>query len=132
MVEEVWSLSGTLSAKTAHIEPGFSWENGYVESFNARFRDELLNREIFTSLREAQILIEARRRHSNMARPHSALGYRPPAPETILHQHSNWTNRSGLVSLVMAQTLVDNRQTNRRIELHGVHPPPRAETDKGL
>ena len=55
-----------------------------MESFNARFRDELLNREIFTSLREAQILIDAWRRHYNTARPHSALGYRPPAPETVL------------------------------------------------
>ena len=64
--------------------PGSPWGEGYVESFNARFRDELLNREIFTSLREAQILIEAWRRHYNMARPHSVLGYRPPAPETIV------------------------------------------------
>ena len=55
-----------------------------MESFNARFRDELLNREIFISLREAQILIESWRRHYNTARPHSALGYRPPAAETIL------------------------------------------------
>ena len=74
----------TVGAKTAYIEPGSPWENGYVESFNARFRDELLNREIFTSLREAQILIEAWRRHYNTERPHSALGYRPPAPETIV------------------------------------------------
>ena len=74
----------TAGAKTAYIEPGSPWENGYVESFNARFRDELLDREIFTSLREAQILIEAWRRHYNTARPHSALGYRPPAPETIV------------------------------------------------
>ena len=63
----------TVGAKTAYIEPGSPWENGYVESFNARFRDELLDREIFTSLREAQILIEAWRRHYNTARPHSAL-----------------------------------------------------------
>ena len=74
----------TVGAKTAYIEPGSPWENGYVESFNARFRDELLNCEIFTSLREAQILIEAWRRHYNTERPHSALGYRPPAPETIV------------------------------------------------
>ena len=72
---------GTVGATTAYIEPGSPWENGYMESFNAGFRDKLLNREIFTSLHEAQILIEACRRHYNTARPHSALGYRPPAPE---------------------------------------------------
>lgn len=75
---------GTVGARTAYIEPGSPWENGYVESFNARFRDELLNGEIFYSLREAQIIIERWRRHYNTRRPHSALGYRPPAPETII------------------------------------------------
>ena len=73
-----------VGAKTAYIEPGSPWENGYCESFNARFRDELLDGEIFYSLREAQILIEQWRRHYNTKRPHSALGYRPPAPETIV------------------------------------------------
>ncbi|MBT8459134.1 MAG: IS3 family transposase [Rhodobacteraceae bacterium] len=73
-----------VGARTAYIEPGSPWENGYVESFNARFRDELLNGEIFYSLREAQIIIEKWRRHYNTVRPHSALGYRPPAPETII------------------------------------------------
>jgi putative transposase len=80
-------LSGTgsaVGAKTAYIEPGSPWENGYVESFNARLRDELLNGEIFYSLREAQILIERWRVHYNTVRPHSALGYRPPAPESII------------------------------------------------
>ena len=71
-----------FGAKTAYIEPGSPWENGYRESFNARFRDELLNGEIFYSLREAQIIIEEWRKHNNTKRPHSALGYRPPAPET--------------------------------------------------
>jgi putative transposase len=75
---------GTVGAKTAYIEPGSPWENGYCESFNGRFRDELLDGEIFYSLREAQILIEQWRRHYNTKRPHSALGYRPPAPETIV------------------------------------------------
>ena len=69
-----------VGAKNAYIEPGSPWETGYVESINARFRDELLDWEIFTSLREAQILIEAWRRHYNTARPHSALGYRRPVP----------------------------------------------------
>ena len=70
-----------VGAKTAYIEPGSPWENGYCESFNARFRDELLNGEIFYSLREAKIIIEEWRKHYNTKRPHSALGYRPPAPE---------------------------------------------------
>ena len=70
-----------VGAKTAYIEPGSPWENGYCESFNGRFRDELLNGEIFYSLREAQIIIEEWRKHYNTKRPHSALGYRSPAPE---------------------------------------------------
>ena len=73
-----------VGAKAAYIEPGSPWENGYCESFNARFRDELLDGEIFYGLREAQILIEKWRKHYNTKRPHSALGYRPPAPETIV------------------------------------------------
>ena len=73
-----------VGAQSAYIEPGSPWENGYCESFNARFRDELLDREIFYSLREAQILIEPWRRHYNTKRPHGALDYRPPAPETIV------------------------------------------------
>ena len=73
-----------VGAKTAYIEPGSPWENGYCESFNARFRDELLNGELFYSLREAQILIEEWRIHYNTVRPHSSLGYRPPAPESIV------------------------------------------------
>ena len=76
--------SGAVGAKTAYIEPGSPWENGYCEAFNARFRDEMLNGEVFYSLREAQILIEEWRRHYNTKRPHSALGYRPPAPEAIV------------------------------------------------
>jgi len=59
------------------------WENGYCESFNSKLRDELLNGEIFYSLREAQVLIEQWRNHYNTLRPHSALGYRPPAPQTV-------------------------------------------------
>jgi len=73
-----------VGAQTAYIEPGSPWENGYCESFNARFRDELLNGEIFYSLNEARIVIEQWRRHYNTKRPHSALGYRPPAPESII------------------------------------------------
>ncbi len=73
-----------VGAQTAYIEPGSPWENGYIESFNGRFRDELLNGEIFYTLKEAQILIEQWRVHYNTRRPHSALGYRPPVPETII------------------------------------------------
>ena len=73
-----------VGAKTAYIEPGSPWENGYCESFNGRFRDELLNGEVFYTLREAQIIIEKWRQHYNTKRPHSALGYRPPAPEAII------------------------------------------------
>ena len=72
-----------VGAKTAYIEKGSPWENGYVESFNGKLRDELLDGEIFTSLREAQVLIEAWREHYNTVRPHSSLGYRPPAPEAV-------------------------------------------------
>ena len=73
-----------VGARTAYIEPGSPWENGYCESFNARLRDELLNGEIFYTLREAQIIIEQWRKHYNTIRPHSALGCRPPAPESII------------------------------------------------
>jgi putative transposase len=73
-----------VGSKTAYIEPGSPWENGYCESFNSKLRDELLNGEIFFSLAEAQVLIEAWRRHYNHLRPHSSLNYRPPAPETII------------------------------------------------
>lgn len=71
-----------VGAKTAYIEPGSPWENGYVESFNGKFRDELLACEVFNTLAEAKILIEQWRVHYNTARPHSSLGYRAPAPET--------------------------------------------------
>jgi putative transposase len=72
-----------LGSSTLFIEPGSPWENGYNESFNGKFRDELLNGEIFYTLKEAKVLIEQWRRHYNTIRPHSSLNYRPPAPETI-------------------------------------------------
>ncbi len=72
-----------VGGKTAYIEPGSPWENGYCESFNGKLRDELLNGEIFYTLKEAKIVIEVWRRHYNAIRPHSSLGYRPPAPEVI-------------------------------------------------
>ena len=70
-----------VGAKAAYIEPGSPWENGYCESFNAKLRDELLNGEIFYTLAEAKVVIESWRSHYNTKRPHSSLGYRPPAPE---------------------------------------------------
>jgi transposase InsO family protein len=69
-----------VGVKTLYIEPGSPWENGYIESFNGKMRDELLNRELFTTLEEAKILIEEWRMEYNQIRPHSSLGYRPPAP----------------------------------------------------
>ena len=72
-----------VDVETLFIEPGSPWENGYVESFNGKFRDELLNGEIFYTLKEAQVIIERWRREYNTFRPHSALGYRPPVPETV-------------------------------------------------
>ncbi len=71
-----------LNVKTLYIEPGSPWENGYCESFDGKPRDECLNREIFTTLTQAQILIELWRRFYNTERPHSSPGSRPPAPET--------------------------------------------------
>ena len=70
-----------LGVKAMFIEPGSPWENGYIESFNGKFRDELLNREIFYTLQEAKVLIEQWRQEYNQVRPHSALRYQPPAPE---------------------------------------------------
>ena len=84
IAEAVQKWIKAVGAKTAYIVPGSPWENGYCESFNARFRDELLNGEIFYTLEEASIIIEQWRKHYNTKRPHGALGYRPPAPETIV------------------------------------------------
>jgi transposase InsO family protein len=71
-----------MSAATRH--PGSPWENGFIESFNGRLRDELLNGEIFYTLKEAKVLLERWRQHYNIRRPHSSLGYRPPAPEAFV------------------------------------------------
>ena len=70
-----------LDVTTLFIEPGSPWENGYIESFNGKMRDELLNGEVLDTLGEAKVLVEAWRRVYNRIRPHSSLGYRPPAPE---------------------------------------------------
>jgi transposase InsO family protein len=73
-----------LDVTPAFIEPGSPWENGYIESFNGKLRDELLNGEIFDTITEARVLTEGWRKHYNTIRPHSSLGYRPPAPESFI------------------------------------------------
>jgi Integrase core domain len=90
VAEAVQRWIAAVGAKTAYIAPGSPWENCYVESFNARLRDELLNGEIFYSLREAQIVIESWRRHYNAVRPHASLGYKPPAPEVFVPTLAAW------------------------------------------
>jgi putative transposase len=80
----VRSWLNRLGVKTLFIEPGSPWENGYIESFNGKFRDELLNGEIFDTVLEARVVTEQWRKYYNTKRPHSSLGYRPPAPEAIL------------------------------------------------
>ncbi len=74
----------TLDIRPLYIEPGSPWENGYVESFHGKLRDELLNRELFDTLHEIKVLLEQWRREYNTIRPHSSLGYRPPAPEVLM------------------------------------------------
>jgi putative transposase len=77
---------GRLGVRTLFIEPGSPWENGYIESFNGKMRDELLNRELFTTLTEAKVLIAHWRKEYNQIRPHSSKGYKPPAPEARMLQ----------------------------------------------
>ncbi|WP_390890115.1 IS3 family transposase [Roseomonas mucosa] len=84
-----------VGARTAYIEKASPWENGYVESFNGKLRDELLNGEVFNTLREAQVLIEGWRRHYNQVRPHSSLRYRPPTPETVPAARSQISSGTG-------------------------------------
>ena len=84
VARNVRKLLTRLGVKTLYIGPGSPWENGYCESFNSKLRNEPLEGEQFSTLHEVQVLIERWRRHYNTIRPHSSLGYRPPAPETIL------------------------------------------------
>ena len=98
---------GRIGVKTLFIEPGSPWENGYCESFNSKLRDEILAAEQFSTLYEAQVLIERWRQHYNAVRPHSSLGYRPPAPETILPPASG----PAYAPLRPAQKLAINRRT---------------------
>ena len=85
-------LSG-IGVQTAYIEPGSPWENGFCESFNGTFRDNLLNGELFYSIKEARVVVGEWVKHYNHVRPNSSLGYRPPAPQIqvpkiIHHQHT--------------------------------------------
>ena len=73
-----------VNVEALYVEPGSPWQNGYIESFNGKLRDELLDREVFDTLTEAKVLIERWRREYNTIRPHSSLGYRVPAPEGTL------------------------------------------------
>jgi transposase InsO family protein len=107
VAKRVRSWLGRIGVKTLYIEPGSPWENGYCESFNSKLRDELLEGEQFSTLYEAQVLIERWRRHYNTVRPHSSLGYRPPAPETILPTAS----ALAYAALRPAQTLADRGRT---------------------
>jgi len=80
----VRSWLSRIGVRALYIAPGSPWENGYIESFNGKLRDELLSREVFDTLLEAKVLVERWRREYNNIRPHSSLGYRPPAPEVII------------------------------------------------
>ena len=89
-----------VGAKTLYIEPGSPWENGYVESFNGKLRDELLDREIFYTLQEVQVLTEQYRQTYNRIRPHSSLGYRPPAPEAAVVNPQPTNGNTALMAAV--------------------------------
>jgi transposase InsO family protein len=80
VAKELRKWLANIGTGALYIEPGSPWENGYCESFNGKLRDECLNGEIFYSLKEAQVVVEKWRVEYNTRRPHSALGYRPPAP----------------------------------------------------
>jgi len=84
-----------VGSKTAYITPGSPWENGFIESFNARLRDELLDGEIFYSLKEVRVVVESWRRHYNTKRPHGSLGYKPPAPEVFVPAFAARTTPNG-------------------------------------
>ena len=100
-----------MEVKPTYIEPGSPWENGYNESFNGKLRDELLDREIFTTLHEAQVLIERWRVHYNTKRPHSSLGYKPPAPQTILPTPSR------MAYATLQPSLMEEYNHDRRLTL---------------
>ena len=99
IAESVRNWLGILEVKPLYIEPGSPWENGYVESFHGKLRDELLGREQFDSFVEAKVLIESWRKDYNQIRSHSALGYQPPAPQTVEANYDVQTSFSGKTSV---------------------------------
>ena len=92
--------------------PGSPWENGYVESFNARLRDELLDGEIFYSLREAQVVVESWRRHYNIVRPHGSIGWKPPAPGVFVPAFAAWPTAQPRPALPAMLTLAPRPTLN--------------------
>ncbi len=106
-----------VGAKAAFIEPGSPWENGYCESFNTKLRDELLNGKLFYSLAKARIVIEGWRHHYNTRRPHSSLGYRPPAPPALV-----WPAARAKPASPAASTVADKptmHENKNRVHLMG-------------
>lgn len=112
VAEAVRKWIAAVGAKTAYIAPGSPWENGYVESFNARLRDELLNGELFYTLREAQIVIESWRRHYNAVRPHQSLGYKSPAPEVFVPTLAAWPHSRATLAPSSTQHLAEGGAMN--------------------
>jgi transposase InsO family protein len=96
--EELRNWLQHMGSRTAYIAPSSPWENGYCESFNGRMRDELLNGEIFYTLKVAQVVIEDWRKHYNTKRPHSALGYRPPVPEVVMPRNMKERMETGQIA----------------------------------
>ena len=105
-------------AKTMYIEPGSPWENGYCESFNSKRRDEFLNGELFYSIQELRVLAERWRVHYNTIRPHSSLGYRPPAPETWL---TSITRQQGEPVATLPAPLADTSCIDLNSEITALH-----------
>jgi hypothetical protein len=120
--------------KTLYIAPGSPWEHGYNESFNGPLRDELLNGEIFYSLAAAKVLIEAWRRHYNTVRPHSSLGYRPPAPETATPPLPSSGSASLHLPTAMAAKATMHQQSNRTTRWGPITPfgPMMQKNDRPL
>jgi transposase InsO family protein len=100
-----------LGVKTLYITPGSPWENGYNESFNGRLRDELLNGEIFYTLKEAQVITEQWRHHYNHIRPHSSLGYKPPAPLARMKEAASAQCKAAPASFMLPNRLITNSRT---------------------
>jgi putative transposase len=106
-------------AKTLYIEPGSPWENGYCESSNSKLRDEFLNGEIFYSMKEIRILAERWRVHYNTVRPHSSLGYRPPAPENQNRVWGSGKQNALPTSPHPRRRLLDQKRSCATLTLHG-------------